>query len=231
MQICALTKYLFRCFCADRDLDTETMREATIEQFFNWYHEHAWDLSADTEQRREIIENLKVSEEMCELFHEIMQNPFRADKLLWTLWPILCLSGKRPLRHGVRRLELIMQIDFDDDRRLSLVGQTVMLPEEAVTEGQVVALLRGQSLELSAQLAERGLDALHEYSMPLPPASLPDLEFKIDVEEHRKAFAEWRDREIRERQRERRQAEFRAMGESLRPPEPESELDPEGGQE
>ena len=152
-----LVWHLFRRYVEEQELTTNEQEGIKIGDFYEWTQ----DQFGLFPHKEDLEEAYDLGEEDFERVNQLLSDPFQAMSKLYTWWPMLALSGRKPLTHKPVSIALSVAIQFEDGHQaqipLPLGGQP-----EPYTDGMVLTLWRGQLAQISDVLAVRGIDSLYE---------------------------------------------------------------------
>lgn len=155
-----LVAHLFRQYLVEEDLDTKEAEHVSIGSFYKWAKERRDDNELFPD-KAELQEFYEIDDEHFEFVEKVFSKPFFACSHLYVWWPLLCLSGRKPLKHKPIAISLAVSIQFDD-------GLTAHLPmplgiqSEPFSDGMVLTLWRAQMSQISNMLRDTGLDHIHD---------------------------------------------------------------------
>ena len=156
--IFTLVQHLFRRFVVETEQSTEEAEHSTIREFVEWANEQ-YQLFPDKE---ELEETYDFDEESFELVSKMMERPFLACGQLYSWWPLLVLSSRKPLKHKVKAISLAVAVKFDDDQVVHFPFPLEHEMSDPYTDGMILTLWRNQLNQAIDMVAAEGCDRIYE---------------------------------------------------------------------
>ena len=162
-----LALHLFRQFLVENDKTTEDAAKATVKEFFYWLKERAvqnialpFPLFPDAE---ELLETYDITDNDIMELSEQLDEPFEACSRLYRWWPMLCMSGRRPLKRKITGVTLGVNIEYDDGINANMYFPT-REQSEPFTDGMIAVLWRHKTDEIIDLLSDVGSDEIYDWA-------------------------------------------------------------------
>lgn len=166
-----LISHLFRQFLTEAEKTTAEAEGLRIRDFYNWAQARReansflpFPLFPDHEA---VIQTYEVSCDLLRSIEQIFEDPFNTCQQLQTWWPMLCLAGRKPLKHKPVAVSLSAAIRYEDGT-VAQVPYALGTQGEPYSDGMILTTLRAQLQIVTELLLRTGSDRLYAQAVAAP---------------------------------------------------------------
>lgn len=155
----AIGTLFFDRFCAEHNVPDQMRPSVNPRPFLQWLPTEVEKYTYDTLSAA--VAPVKITEDSAKFMLTLPYKPYYQDHIV-ALWPFLTLAH-RPKAHEVRSVNIMVAIEFVDGVivPINLLAHKDVA-NEPLDDAHVVHLVTTRTPDIAMQLANNGLDALHD---------------------------------------------------------------------
>ena len=164
-QLIAVCKYYYNRCAEDLGLDVTDLTAIDMRTFVGWCA--GKDLPRAEADEMDL--RLRVPKEQCDLITGVFQgDPWQCAAILYPIWYIVRLNHRPPHRNELAWIHVAITVGFRDGKNALIAGGKQYEEKMATTDGFQLSLMQDMINNSLAQIAEIGLDEMHDQHALMP---------------------------------------------------------------